>query len=169
MTLSAQEKSLIYEQYHDKVRGYIISKVNNADLADDLCSDIFLKIYEKLDTFDSGKASISTWIFTITRNRLTDYYRTRRVMGEIPEELAERGSLEEAVCNEEMLSMLTSALKKLEERERDIIVLRYYSGQTLKVIADRMGISYSYIKILHKKALSELKDYFSARGCTVNI
>ena len=169
MTATQQEKEQIYEQYRDKVRGYIIGKTNNADLADDLCSDIFLKVYEKLDTFDSSKASISTWIFTITRNRLTDYYRTRRVMGEIPEELAEHSSLEETVCSEEMLSMLTAGLKDLDERERSIIVLRYYSGKTLKVIADSMGISYSYIKILHKKALSELKDYFAARGCVVGL
>ena len=59
MVISEQSKTEIYKDYHGKVFGYIISQVNNSDLAEDLCEDVFLKVYEKLDTFDDTKASIS--------------------------------------------------------------------------------------------------------------
>lgn len=160
MIATEEYKAELYTKYQKKVLSYLNGKVNNITLAEDLCADVFLKVYEKLDTFDEGKASISTWIFTITRNLLTDYFRTRKVYDEIPEELSDSSSIEENLCNEEMLDTLATALEKLDERERDIIIFHYYSGMTLTAIAERMGISYAYVKVLHNKALSNMKKLF---------
>lgn len=161
MIVTDKFKTEIYEKFHPKVLSYINDKVNNHHLSEDLCSDVFLKVYEKIDTFDDSKASVSTWIYTITRNTLTDYYRTRKISGgEIPEFLDDGTSLEDDVCNDETLDTLADALEKLDERERDIVVLYYYSGKTLKEIADIIGISYSYTKLLRNNALSRLKKFF---------
>ena len=158
--MTEQEKAAIYTDYSSKVLGYITGKVNDRYLAEDLCSDVFLKVYEKIDTFDPAKASISTWIFTITRNRLTDYFRTRHVSGELDETLTDDTSFEDEVCNNDMLDSLADALETLDERQRDIIIFHYYSGMTLKEVADRMGISYSYVKLLHNSALGAMKNFF---------
>ena len=159
-TLTEQQKTVLYEEYGGKVMGYIVSKVNNRFIAEDLCSEVFLKVYEKIDTFDSEKASLSTWIYTIARNRLTDYYRTRRVFEEIPETLSSDNSVEDDYLSKESLEALAEALKCLDERERTIIIRRYYSGMTLKEIGEKLGISYAYVKVLHKKALENLKNFF---------
>lgn len=150
----------VYELYHEKVLRYIRSKVNDRYLAEDLCSDVFVKVYEKADSFDESKASMSTWIFTIVRNRLTDYYRTRRVFEEIPETCADDSSVEDSICNAETLEILADALETLPERERDIIILHYYSKETLKTIGEKLNISYAYVKVLQNKALSALEKYF---------
>lgn len=159
MQLTEEARAAIYEEYYRKVFGYIRGKVNNTTLAEDLSSDVFLKIYEKLDSFDETKASVSTWIFTITRNRLIDYYRTRKVFDEIPETFEDGSRIEEDVCNKESLGTLADALEHLDERKRDIIILRYYSGVSLKEIAERMGISYTYVKVLQTQAMTELRRY----------
>ena len=154
-------KTEIYENFHKKVEGYLYTQVNDRYLAEDLCSEVFVKVYEKLDTFDDTKSSLSTWIYTVARNTLTDYFRTRKVNSEIPETLADDGdSVEDSVIGEEMLEILATALEKLEKRERDIIVFHYYDGMTLKEVGEKLGISYAYVKILHNKALSELKEAF---------
>lgn len=160
MLITEQLKTDIYRDYYHKIRGYIQSKVSDSELAEDLCADVFVKVYEKLDTYDESVASLSTWIFTIARNRLTDHYRTRRVMPEVPETYAAPISLEDDVCNASELETLADALESLDERERDIVVFRYYSGMTLKEIAQKMNISYAYVKVLHNKALSELRKFF---------
>ena len=157
MIVTSEKKTEIYEEFHPKVLRYLISKTNNAMLAEDIAADVFLKVYEKLDGYDEGKASLSTWIYTITRNMLIDYYRTRRVFSEIPEEYPEESSVEEAVESAESLENLADALEKLEGRERDIIILRYYKGMRLNAIAEQMGFSYTYIKKLHQRALEKLK------------
>lgn len=151
-------KEQLYRDYYPKVLSYIRSRVQN-DSAEDIASDVFLKIYEKLDSFDESKSSLSTWIFTITRNTLTDHYRTRRVFSEIPETVETTDSVEDDICNAEMLSVLTKALSDMDERQRDIIILRYYDGKTLREIADEMGISYAYVKVLQNKAFAFLKNY----------
>ena len=150
----------LYTQYSGKILGYIRSKVNDPDLAEDLCSEVFLKVCEKLDSFDESKASLSTWIYTIARNTLTDHYRVRRVTEEVPETLAQEGDIEEDLCRTEQLEILADALQRLDERSRDIILLSYYEGLPLTEVSRRMGISYAYIKVLRNKALGELRKYF---------
>lgn len=154
------QKEELYREYYGKVYGYVLSKINNTHDAEDIAADVFLKVYEKLDTFDENKASLSTWIYTVTRNTLTDRFRTRKTFVEIPETLADNASPEDEICNSMMLEALAAALEKLEERERDIIIMHYYSEKTLKEIAVKMGISYAYVKVLHNKALGKLKDFF---------
>lgn len=154
------QKEKIYREYYSKVYGYIRSRINSTQDAEDLAANIFLKIYEKLDSFDETKASLSTWIFTIMRNALTDYFRVRKVYEEVPETLSDDTSVEEEVCNAEMLETLAKAIESLDERERDIIVLRFYSGKTLREIADKMGISYAYVKVLQTNALKKMKNFF---------
>ena len=121
---------------------------------------MFLKVYEKLDSYDETKAALSTWIYTITRNTLVDYFRTRHSAQELPEELAATEDVEDGLCREETLETLAAALETLDERERNIVIRRYYSGMTLKEIAAQMDISYAYVKLLHNKALSALREYF---------
>ncbi len=157
MTMIDKEK--IYRDYHGKVFGYIRSKINSVQDAEDITADVFVKAFEKLDSFDESKASLSTWIYTITRNTLTDYFRTRKVLAEIPETLEDDSSVENDVCNAEMLEILANALETLDERERDIIILRFYSGKTLKEITAQMGISYAYGKVLQNKALEKLRNF----------
>ena len=157
MTMIDKEK--IYRDYHGKVFGYIRSKINSVQDAEDITADVFVKAFEKLDSFDESKASLSTWIYTITRNTLTDYFRTRKVFAEIPETLEDDSSVENDVCNAEILERLANALDTLDERERDIIILRFYSGKTLKEITAQMGISYAYGKVLQNKALEKLRNF----------
>ena len=153
------DKEKIYLGYHGKVYGYILSKTNNKHNAEDLTSEVFLKVYEKLDSFDESKASLSTWIYTITRNTLTDYFRTSKVFAEIPETMVADTSVEDDVCNAEILEILARALETLDERERDVIILRFYSGKTLREISSQMGISYAYVKVLQNKAFEKLREF----------
>lgn len=153
------DKEKVYEEYRDKILRYILSKVNDYPLSEDICSDVFVKVYEKIDTFDSTKASLSTWIYTIARNKLIDYYRTRRVTSEIPDNLTYEEK-DEDTFSEEDLETLAKALESIDSRSKRIVVEHYYNNKTLKDIASEMGISYAYAKILHKKALFTLKKFF---------
>lgn len=151
------DQSQIYEDYHMKVLRYIQGQVNDYYLAEDLCSDVFVKVYEKLESFNEKKASISTWIFTITRNTLIDYYRTRKVTSEIPENLVYEDDGFDV--DDESLEKLAKGLENLDERSRNLIIKHYYESKTLKEVAEELGISYAYSKILHQKALFLLKKY----------
>ncbi|MCR5453320.1 MAG: sigma-70 family RNA polymerase sigma factor [Lachnospiraceae bacterium] len=151
------EQEKIFREYHDKVFGYIISRVRTTEDAEDLCQDVFTKVFKKFSTFDSGKAKIGTWIYSVARNTVIDYYRTSHVHGEYPEDLAVEGDIDDELLNDETLGELADALKKLPTEQMDIIVLYYYKGYTLKQISEKMCISYGSTKLRHKEALKKLR------------
>mgnify|MGYP004444607617 FL=1 len=155
------DRERVYLDYRDKVRRYISGKVRNIHDIEDLTSDVFVKVYEKLEKFDGEKASVSTWVYTITRNTVIDFYRTNKTCEELPETLVSDDGVDENVIKEESLSELCDALESLDERSRDLIIFHYYKGLTLKEIAEKMSISYSYANLLHNNALAKLKDFLS--------
>ena len=148
----------IYLQYHDKVRAYVRGKIQDPHDVEDLVSAVFMKIVQKLDSYDPDKASVSTWVYTITRNTVTDYFRTRRSMVAFEDYM-----VDETELKDDALDSLADALMSLKEKERDLIVLHYYTGHTLKTVAEMMGMSYINAKVVHKKALAALRLAIGAR------
>ena len=147
----------IYEEFQPKVRAYVRGKIHDPHDAEDLVSAVFMKVVQKLDSFDPAKASVSTWVYTITRNTVTDYFRTRRSMVAFEDHM-----LDETELTDDALDSLADALMSLKEKERDLIVLHYYSGHTLKTVAEMMGMSYINAKVIHKKALTSLQAFYAA-------
>lgn len=155
------DKMQLYEKYKEKVKAYVSGKVSHVQDAEDLVSTVFLKIYQNADKFDASQAKLSTWIYAITRNTVIDYFRTRKVycgLEEIP--LCEE-SIPETPETADMLEMLCMALEKLPQKHRDLIILHYYTGKTLKEISVSLGMSYINAKITHKKALNRLNKLLS--------
>lgn len=150
----------IYTDFFPKVSAYVRGKVSNPHDAEELVSAVFLKIVQKLDSYDPAKASLSTWVYTITRNTVTDFFRTRRTMVAFEDYMLDEAP--EAELTDDMLDNLADALLSLKEKERDLIVLHYYSGHTLKTVAEMMGMSYINAKVLHKKALTGLRAIYAA-------
>ena len=150
----------IYREYHDKVYGYIIGQVGVSEDAEDLCSEVFRKAMEHYDP-DRGPG-ISSYLYTTTRNTVIDFYRTHRVSSELTEDIPAEGSLEDQMINADTLDRLADALKQIPERDRDIIVLHYYEGNTLMEISEMMSLPYSVIKRAHRSALKKLQDILGA-------
>ena len=151
------DMTAIYNEYHDRVMGYICARLHSRADAEDLCQDVFMKVYAKLESFDPGKASISTWIYSITRNSVIDYYRCNRTFVEMDEEFPEDGDIDDEMVNDETLEELAAALEKLPFQLREIIVLRYYDGLKLTDIAKQKNLSYGAVKLRHAKALREIR------------
>ena len=150
----------LYQGYYSKVMGYIYSRIRNRADAEDICSDVFEKVQRKLPDFDPEKASVSTWIFTITRNTVIDHYRRSKPSEELDENMSDGVELDENLLNNETLSELAGALRALPEELRDIIVLRYYDGKPLTEVAEIMGLSYGAVKLRHQSALAKLRNLF---------
>ena len=150
----------IYKEYQPKVHAYVRGKIQDPHDVEDLVSAVSMKIVQKLDSFDPAKASISTWVYTNTRNTVTDFFRTRRTMVALEDYMLDEEPAMD--LTDDALDSLADALLTLKERERDLIVLHYYSGHTLKTVAEMMGMSYINAKVVHKKALTSLQAYFAA-------
>ena len=147
----------IYNAYYGKLMAYIRSRITSYAVAEDLCQDVFEKIARMLVNYDSERASVSTWIYTIARNRVIDYYRTSHPSSELPEDLPLDSEIDADLIKEDKLNELTADLGKLPAELRDIIILRYSSNLPLTEIAERMHLSYGAVKLRHQKALDLLR------------
>ena len=157
MTAAVIDWEAVYKDYEPKVRAYIQNRVSDPEDAKDLCADVFLRVMQKRDELDEMPGAVSSRIFLITKSRVIDYYRTRRISCEIPEDMTDGTDIEQQFIDAETLEQLADALEQLDGRLRDIITLHYYGDKTLTEIAAAMGMSYRNITILHKKALGQLK------------
>ena len=160
--MTALEWDSIYAAYRGKVMGYIGARVQNRADAEDLCASVFEKVLRKMDGYDSEKASVSTWIYAITRNTVIDFYRMKRHTEELDENMSSDESVDDSLLNEETLSELAQALKKLPEELQSIVVLLYYDGKPMTEIAQLLHMSYGAVKLRHQKALAMLRKSLNA-------
>ena len=142
----------VYQNYSKKIMSYIRPRINNPADAEDLHATIFTKIFEKFAFFDQTKAA---------RNTLIDFFRTRKIYDELGDEDIVEEDAFQGILDEETLQELTDALKKLPQRERDLIILHYYNNMQLKEIALKLHMSYSNCKLVHNKALMKLHQYLA--------
>ena len=156
-SVTGTNQDSLYLDYKDKVTAYVRSRIENKYDVEDIVSTVFLKIYQKIDSFDESKASLSTWIYTITRNTVIDYFREIKTHIEFLDEIEADTLSADSLVDDELLEDLAYALETLSERERDLIILHYYKGYTLKRISEMMGMSYINAKLIHTKALSMLR------------
>ena len=150
--------------YREKVLAYLTGRTASREDAEDLCEEVLAEALRSLPRYDAKKASLSTWIYQITRFTLIDYFRTRRPNAPLPEDLAAADDLEESFLQKETLERLAQALQALEQEQRDIIVLRYYKGLTLTEISRLTGIGYGMVKVKHAKALQALREKLEQDG-----
>ena len=108
--MTSLEWEKIYSAYSGKVMGYIVARVQRRADAEDLCAEVFEKVFRKIDDYDQDKAGIGTWIFTITRNTVIDYYRKARPSEELDENLVGDSTVDVAMLNEDTLGELAAAL-----------------------------------------------------------
>ncbi len=155
----------LYNVYREKVERYIRSHVRNEHDRADIVQQVFLNAISALKDYDPEKASISTWLYAITRNAVIDYYRSleKTPLSADDNEL-QLLSQEEKPLSEETLEALADALEQLPERERKIIVLRFYGGYSAKETAEKLGLSYANVRFLQYNAIKKLRKLLEITG-----
>ncbi len=162
--MNPAEQAMLYSQYQPIVFSYIRSRVSSHEDAEDLCAEVFEKVFRAGDRYDAKKAAAGTWIYAITRNTVIDFFRKCRPMEEMPEDIRDDALPENELMQKELLESLASALESLPDELTDIIVMRYYDRIPLTEIAEKMGLSYGMVKLRHQKALAMLRGAMGSRS-----
>lgn len=144
----------LYDQFGKPVLRYIISRVHNYADAEDLRSEVFVKVMANLKRYDCKKAAYSTWIYAITRNVVNDYYRNR-LMVPLDEVQIESS---DAVYWDQDLTTLSDALLQCTERERDVIILHYYHGYPYALIAEKLHLSCANVRMISFRTSRKLRE-----------
>ena len=157
----------LYDIFFDAVYNFVFYRLRNVDNANDLVSEIFLKVYAHLKDFDKNKSSFKTWLFTITNNALIDYFRysNKNNTADFPNYFEnlfsdETNQPERKLIIDEEKTQILAALDKLNDNERQLIQLKYWFEFSYLEIAEILNLTYSNVRIIHYRALKKLQKIF---------
>ena len=148
-------QSEVYSLYYNKVFGYVLNRVRSRADAEDITSEVFLKVFSKSDEFDLHRSGASTYIFRVMQTTLADFYRKNRIVYTSLEEVSDE--IDETENLDELLTSLDDALDTLTERELAIVILHYYHGLSHKEVAKKMQLSYVNVRQICHVALEKLR------------
>lgn len=151
----------IYEWYKPRVQRFMYYRIGHKQAAEDLTTELFLRVMRSLPAFRFRTSSFQAWLFQIARNLAVDYYRKQSVRKHEPlyETLVAADLTPEAEADQSMLNAeLRSALQELTEAQFDVIVLRFISELPIADVAEGLGKSESAVKSLQARGLKALYD-----------
>jgi len=161
-------------RYATPAVNFIFRFVRDRALAEDLAQEGFLRVYQRLNTFDPSRR-FSSWFFQVLRNITIDYLRVNRLPTSSLDELAEEGNQGAAVDREsaspeqvagqrELAAAMSAALARIRPEYREVVVLRYQEGLTQPEIAEILGLPSGTVKTYLHRARKELAGILAEQG-----
>jgi RNA polymerase sigma-70 factor (ECF subfamily) len=150
----------IYKQFHQELLGYLKSKIRSKEDAEDILQNVFIKVSSNVDKLEE-KIKLKSWLFTITRNAVIDYYRVnakkRTVSGEIDEDVF---ASDEPDHTKGLDQCMSSMINLLPDEYRDIIIDSEIKEIKQKDLASKYGMPYPSMRSRIQRGRERLKQLF---------
>ena len=155
-----------YNSFLPKVFRYFSYNIADVHQAEDLTSITFEKALTKFESYSPDKASPATWIFTIARNTLFDYFRSSSQrknvsLDKITEDPEDQQTPEQSFLEKEESQILKKCLLKLSSKEQEIISLKFGADMNNRQIAAMLSLSDSNVGIILYRAVRKLRVEFA--------
>lgn len=165
------DKNAILEElmlaYGDDVWNYAFFMTRKKELADDMAQEVFVKVYERLYSF-RGEATVKTWLLTITRNHVKDYWRSAWIRKVIPFGLQQRSdgglSAETEVLNRLVEEEVWQVVLELPAKLREVLLLHAHHQLTHAEIARVLSLSEGTVKSRLYRARSKASQLLNKEG-----
>ena len=156
----ASAVAAIYRRYHNDVYRYLYYRVSDQHSAEDLTSEVFLRMLAALPNFQPRSVPFQAWLYRIARNLAIDHSRRngRYKQEVLSENLADvKNDPAEAVETQLTAEELKTALSKLNKEQHDVIVLRFVNGLPISDTALVVEKSQDAVKGLQRRGLLNLR------------
>lgn len=153
----------LYLQYLDAIYRYIYFRAGDAEEAEDLTEQVFLKAWEKLAEYQDFGHPFSSWLYRIAHNIVVDHHRRQRPVVSITTaqrespDSGQTGLLTHVIASEEM-NALAAAISKLPDEQQQVLVLRFVEGLNHAEVARIMEKSDGACRMLQHRALAALNE-----------
>jgi len=164
--LKAQDESsysYLYDHYSGALYGVVLQIIADQELANDVLQEVFVNIWRKIQSYDSSKGRLFTWMLNVARNLAIDVVRSKAYQNSRKnQDLADSDFSEKAgIALQPGLDNigLKKAVEKLKPEHRDLIDLAYFKGYTHEEIAASQNLPLGTVKTRIRSALIQLRDY----------
>ena len=152
------------DRYQSMLHRYALRLVGDAQRAQDVVQDTFLKLVRENHAELNGR--LAEWLYTVCRNRALDVRRKESKMVSLCDETAiettSRGDNSSDIETKEMFTTAVAALGTLPERQQEVVRLKFEHGLSYQEIANVTGISVSHVGYLLHTTLKTLRERLKA-------
>jgi RNA polymerase sigma-70 factor, ECF subfamily len=157
----------LYDRYGNLVYSAALRVVRDAQVAEDMVQEIFLRIWRKPESYVAQRGRFVTWLTSVTRNRAVDEVRSRgrrfrhetaspeEQERELPASEQDDPALTAELSDQRRL--ILAALKQIPAEQREIIELAYFGGLTQQEIADRLSQPLGTVKTRIRLGMQKLR------------
>lgn len=156
--------SLLYDRYQAQMYGLAMRITNDASVAQDAVQEAFVGIWRNASRYVESRASVRTWMLSITHHRSIDLVRRRRSNvplpeGEVADESLTAPDVWPEVARAADADAVRAAISRLSSEQREAIELAYFEGLTQAEIAARVGAPLGTIKSRVRLGLMQLRRH----------
>ena len=161
--------SILFDRYHVRIYNFFQKMTRNKMVSEDLTQEVFIKILKYRTSYNNG--NFASWLYTVARNIFSSYYqKQKKERSNIIED--DFLNTEEKLftdSNKEDLEHLQRSLLKLNEKDRELIVMHKLQEIQYEQIAQIVGSSENAVKVKTHRALKKLKEiYFQSINTVSN-
>ena len=153
--------SNLFKLVGPRIKGYLMKLGSNDIVAEDLLQEVMLTVWRKSETFDRDKAAVSTWLFTIARNKRIDMLRKEIRPQLDPNDPMLTPNQEDSADNiygsKQESIKITDAIKMLPEEQSKLIKMTYYEDKSHSIIAKELKMPLGTVKSRIRLASTRLK------------
>jgi RNA polymerase sigma-70 factor (ECF subfamily) len=156
----------IYECFKPKVYRFFYYRLDDPQAAEDLTTELFLKVIEALPRYHQNGVPFQGWLFQIAHNLTVDHFRRMRVRQHsgLDEEMAADGESPDTAAGRSLVyEQLRHALRRLPEDQCTVVVLRFIASMPVSEVAHLLNRSESAVKALQARGLERLHQLLSQR------
>jgi RNA polymerase sigma-70 factor (ECF subfamily) len=163
-TGDADAQGELFDRYHAVIYRYALARLRSAPDAEDATAETFLSAIRAMPGFRWRGVPFEAWLFRIARSKVVDQVRRRdRVaiveLRSIPDPVAPASGHDPPshVERAERSAELARALDDLPDAQRDVLIMRFLLGRSIREVADRIGRSEGAVKQLQARGLAALR------------
>lgn len=167
MTLDRQgEIEHLFRQYGKGVGSYVLARVGDPELAEEITARVFLTV---VHCYDQLRGSAISWLWTIVRREIARHFRDRnhQLLGEIEWPVLQELPLDQ-MERQETQTRLQSALAQLTDEQQEILYLKFFLDVRNLEIASARGLTPSHVGVLIHRALKQLRALMDAPSEAAN-
>lgn len=164
---TAQDRSAfaeIFAHFAPRVKAYLMRLGTAAGEAEDIMQDVMLTVWRRADSYDPAQAGVSTWVFTIARNRRIDLLRRERRPALDASDPALQPEppvpADQAAQAQQWEERLGTALEELPPEQSEMVRMAYYEDRSHSDIAQRLNIPLGTVKSRLRLAVARLRSRF---------
>lgn len=148
----------IYKMFMKRIHRYIFYLIYDRELAEDLTQYTFLKAWKALPTFSTVNGSLQAFLFRIARNSVIDYIRKKKDLSiDVVKDPVSDLNIENSVVLEQEKLELYKALSRLDDFEKNIVILRFFEELPFLEIAKITGKTEGAVRVRTHRALRKLQ------------